>query len=469
MRLKVNRGSVLVLLPAIISVVVTCIVRHGNPGIDDAFISYRFASNVAHGFGFVWNPGEAPVYGFSTALWVWILSLLGALGMDIPTAGRLLDDLSRAAAAGLLSSVGASWGRPWGGFAAALAYGASPTLILTGVGMETNLFVALMLAAVYLSAKDRPVGYGFAGSLCGIVRPEGFVLLLGLLAADAVRHRRIPLRALAAALLPALAWLIWAYATFGYVVPLSGRAKMAYVKAKPTISGKFGLQGLLSGILPMRAWAGQALLALVALGVWGAVKSRRRDIAAVVGVWALVDYAFYLCLGFPNFSHYYLAMIVAVLLLSAVGVASLTRRSALLAGLVICWLAGILYVHWTGNWQARRDVGLGVARDYRSTGEWIALHSQQDASVAAMEVGYIGYYSQRRVIDCLGLVSPEIEKAIRPGSNWIQWVLEAYQPDYIFAPEQSTIVRLAADRWKRVHVFVDVRGFRQGVYERKRP
>ena len=36
---------------------------------DDAMISMRYAHNLAHGFGLVWNPGEAPVEGYTNLLW----------------------------------------------------------------------------------------------------------------------------------------------------------------------------------------------------------------------------------------------------------------------------------------------------------------------------------------------------------------------------------------------------------------
>ena len=35
---------------------------------DDAFISFRYAANLAHGRGLVWNPGER-VEGYTNFLW----------------------------------------------------------------------------------------------------------------------------------------------------------------------------------------------------------------------------------------------------------------------------------------------------------------------------------------------------------------------------------------------------------------
>ena len=46
---------------------------------DDAYISYRYARNLADGVGLVWNPGEH-VEGYSNFLWVVILAGLNKLG-----------------------------------------------------------------------------------------------------------------------------------------------------------------------------------------------------------------------------------------------------------------------------------------------------------------------------------------------------------------------------------------------------
>lgn len=42
---------------------------------DDAMISMRYAKNLAHGFGLVWNPGGERVEGFTNPLWVGTMAL----------------------------------------------------------------------------------------------------------------------------------------------------------------------------------------------------------------------------------------------------------------------------------------------------------------------------------------------------------------------------------------------------------
>ncbi len=47
---------------------------------DDAFISFRYARNLAEGFGLVFNPGFERVEGYTNFLWVTLLAGLAALG-----------------------------------------------------------------------------------------------------------------------------------------------------------------------------------------------------------------------------------------------------------------------------------------------------------------------------------------------------------------------------------------------------
>jgi len=43
---------------------------------DDAMISMRYADNLAHHQGLVWNPGEKPVEGFTNPAWVFYMAML---------------------------------------------------------------------------------------------------------------------------------------------------------------------------------------------------------------------------------------------------------------------------------------------------------------------------------------------------------------------------------------------------------
>jgi hypothetical protein len=62
-----------------------------NAGVDDAYITYRYADNFAAGHGITWNAGEKPVEGTTTLLFTVILSLFSKLGMDLYLASKIIS------------------------------------------------------------------------------------------------------------------------------------------------------------------------------------------------------------------------------------------------------------------------------------------------------------------------------------------------------------------------------------------
>lgn len=57
---------------------------------DDGYIYFRFARNLAEGFGPVWNPGEY-VEGYNSIAWLALLSLLYAFGVPLPLGAPALS------------------------------------------------------------------------------------------------------------------------------------------------------------------------------------------------------------------------------------------------------------------------------------------------------------------------------------------------------------------------------------------
>ncbi len=58
--------------------------------IDDAFITFKYAENLADGHGLVFNIGDKPVEGYSNFLWMLILSALYSLGLPTYLSAKLL-------------------------------------------------------------------------------------------------------------------------------------------------------------------------------------------------------------------------------------------------------------------------------------------------------------------------------------------------------------------------------------------
>ena len=44
---------------------------------------------------------------------------------------------------------------------------------------------------------------------------------------------------------------------------------------------------------------------------------------------------------------------------------------------------------------------------------WLAIHTPEDALIAVHDIGAVGYYSHRELLDLAGLISPEVIPFIR--------------------------------------------------------
>jgi hypothetical protein len=148
---------------------------------DDAFISLRYAQRLLEGKGLTWNDGER-VEGYSNILWVLLNAGLGALGMPLVSAVRLLGIGS----AVLTLPVLALHAReaklpPLSIVAGVVAFAiASPVAIWAMSGMETPMVMLLFTFAAVLSYGLIRVPdvkrAGFIGLLLGLIcllRPEG--------------------------------------------------------------------------------------------------------------------------------------------------------------------------------------------------------------------------------------------------------------------------------------------------------
>jgi hypothetical protein len=167
---------------------------------DDAFISFRYAQNLARGEGLVFNPGEW-VEGYTNFLWTAGLGLLAKLGADIPLTA-LGGNL--AAAAATLWVVAASARRGAGGSVpfAALSLGLGYTFTTWATsGLETMPAALAVAAAGYLLTRDGArweVATGLALAAAALMRPDHVLFALAAGAAlvleDVADRRLLPLR-----------------------------------------------------------------------------------------------------------------------------------------------------------------------------------------------------------------------------------------------------------------------------------
>lgn len=172
---------------------------------DDAWITARYAENLAEGHGFVWNPGGERSEGFSNPLLVAVEALAELAGISGVSTARAVGVASGVALMVTLYRLAPPVvGRPatWMGLALTALY---PPLALWAVGgLETLPAVLAVTAGALLlarregnpeAARRRALAAGTVLAVLPWLRPEGLAIAMALaLAAHVpalVRHRRV--------------------------------------------------------------------------------------------------------------------------------------------------------------------------------------------------------------------------------------------------------------------------------------
>ena len=71
---------------------------------------------------------------------------------------------------------------------------------------------------------------------------------------------------------------------------------------------------------------------------------------------------------------------------------------------------------------------------YHAVGEWLSLNTPAEATVGTLEVGIIGYYAQRPMVDFSGLIQPAIAVELGNRGSYAAaayWAIAQYHPDYL--------------------------------------
>ena len=421
---------------------------------DDAYITLRYARNLAAGEGPNWNPGEPPVEGYSNFTYVLLGAAVIALDGDPVLAIKLAGVVSLGLALALLVWIVGSESNWVLGPAAAflyLAYWGVP--FWAASGLETATHTMLALAAIAAAAwglgerrrgaagfdRDRRGWLAVAGGLILLdawTRPEGPIVGMAIavgIAAEAVvrvwRPRGLSVRAVAreagrlltpvllTSALPYLLYAGWRLAYFGDLVPNSVRCK-AFVDPADLLVGD--ALRLLMWPLPFAIYA---------------VVRRPRFLRVSLATFVVLSVSI---LGGvdPIIGHgnrHVLAAFAAACVLATLGVwelAAAARRR--LSPAVIASVLTLIAVTWSfsdldGRLRFVRGVGESYTRRTearRELANWLNLHTLPHDRVLVGDTGVVGYLARARIVDafclnCRATPRPPIDRDPRAFARWV--------------------------------------------------
>jgi hypothetical protein len=416
---------------------------HGY-GYDDPFITYRYAANLARGAGFVYNDAER-VLSTTTPLYALLLSIGGVAGLDIPLASNAIACLSLALGGLAIWRLGEVWNAPLVGLAGLLLYPTFPLLIST-IGAEIGLYLALILFGFLACARGQFDRAAVLLALAALTRADGVLAAAVAGVYALVVSRRLPWRAALIYCALLAPWFVFAWFYFGAALPATLAAKQQ--QGQMAIS-----RGFLSGLIAQAQlyWGAPFYwlhVALTAIGLIYAAARQRRWL--LLPAWNLLYIAGYTVLGVSGYFWYYAPLLVGVIVLIGLGVTAVYRGALRRVG--SSWAAGAaatLLLVAIGA-QMSSLISFGADRRlaiYRQTGNWLRERTPANASVGTLEVGIIGYYAQRRMIDFAGLIQPEVAAHLTPTSTYQDaaiWAVERFHPAYLVLQEQI-FPRLEAD------------------------
>lgn len=377
---------------------------------DDTYIYLQYARNFAHGCGFSFNAGE-PSYGITSPLWAVIASIpylfsfegywfvkfvdlffaLFSMYMFYKLARLVLKNSEERKLLSLLAVsifIMNTWFIRW-----------------AFTGMETSLAVFMMLAVFYDYLKGR---YNTAFLLTGffyLIRPEAAVLFTVLAVHYFIKTKNIKglIINCLLALLPVLPFLIYAKLAFGTLVPNTAIGKTSF---------NFGLTAYflqLKRIFQTIALSSVIEIVLSAGLLIYITAKKKIDESFLFILWIAGLIALYLITDSDIISRYLLIMIPVFTLLAVKFISYIKFNKYVMAVIVFIIIAvqsqAVFFIYikpHTDNFTK------GVETSLKEIGMWINNTTPQDSRILVNDVGAIGYYSHRFIIDAAALVNHDL-------------------------------------------------------------
>jgi hypothetical protein len=391
--------------------------------VDDAYISFRYAHNLAEGHGLVFNSGEY-VEGYTNLLWTLLMALPEALHISVSSfavsLGLVFGLLALVEVWRVCRSLALS---PWGTSAAMIGLGLYPEYWLTvTMGLEGGLFAFLLSHTIYLSLSKRWIWAGLCGGLLFATRPEALLLFpvfLAYLVFTTLDHNSKPqdYRSLVHQMLYLLApWLAvvamvtaWRVIYYGAWLPNSVVAKSPPEYSVSTLWPNFyyGAQYLAGfGQLSLLLTLGSFFAVVVAWrkpAVWLCLGGLAAEAAAILlngGDWM------------PN--HRLIAPFAPLLaILLGIAVSRVSEIGRLGRPLSVALVAvGAVWMLWPHNWEGGPDADIREADGcYEAIAVELAPALRPSDVIAPDALGLASYVDSHVYShDKFGLTDPEIAR-----------------------------------------------------------
>lgn len=414
-----------------------------TPPDDDAFITFRYAQNILNGNGFVYNIGER-VLGTTTPLFTILLSITGLSGFEIPDLSIALCSIFLVLSGIILYFLTSNDSNRLIGLASGLFILLNPW-ILQSFGNEMILHVFLHLGIIQFFLNKKFSLAWFFAALAVLNRGDGVIICGILFIFSIIKSKKIPWKGLTVLTLTLTPWILFSIIYFGSPLPSTLEAKIAqgnsglfadfitYLKNYITIPQQnypilyvfyfFSIIGLIALVKSHSGWK-------------------------MLFIWTFSYITGYKLLGVSFALRYFIPLTAAIFIFAAKGIDYVSTFIAIriqkfinnkfeitkivhLSIFILILLFSELYV--TYNTNKKQDFS-SRGKIYTSVGTWLKENTEKESKIGLIEIGFIGYHSERYVIDFCGLVTPSIIQNVKAKDFSYGFFVE--KPDYfVYNPE----------------------------------
>jgi hypothetical protein len=390
-----------------------------NGFTDDGFIHIQYAKNIITRGEYSFNPGSVS-YGTTSPLWVMVLAALGRVfgaGDDLIIISRVLSWLAGLVAVVAMYRLGRALdlSRSVAPLCALALAGHAWHVRWTALSMETSSAV-LCIIAVGVAASDglvdkrRSLLLGLFMALASLVRPEAYLLVPVYLATWLTSRRRsVACLARTSMMYAALVgpWLVFARVYIGSFLPNTAGAKSGGLVLNPVVFiHKF------EPIVKIVA-SGEGLFALLIVLSLLVLRGRARVLSErcrFALLWIIALPVAYVLFDIQVLSRYMLLITPFVIALGLLGLEDIVgswwprRVGAVAAAFTTVAVIVNAVFYFVVILPPSRAFSYDLTHRMKSMAIFLRDNSAPDAVVAAADIGYLAFYSQRHVLDLGGLV-----------------------------------------------------------------
>ena len=347
---------------------------------------------------------------------------------------------------------------------AALLIALQPKLNLINVsGMETSMFIFLVIAGLFAYRDKRIVLLGILLGLTMWCRPDGFVLWIAVGLDYFLRKTYLKkndtisgeknftsgeiIFSFSIALALTAAYFSFNYFLSGALLPNTFKAKTEYYShmdraffLENDVIKYFSEGEFILIWLPFLFYIGVIIRSVIR-------REYNSYLVFILFITGLIG-VYYLKLPFSHrFGRYLMPVIPLYILITIAGIKTITdyiqtksvkSKAFLPNSIFLLYFAAVLGMFIYHTFERREEFTMHCKYQnerHVAAGRWIKENTEPSSVIATHDVGAIAFYGERKIIDMAGLVTPELIEQINDEmySEYLNNYLAAHKVDYIAA------------------------------------